>query len=347
MTTPAEHNRIIARAVVMAAIGFVTVYTLYQIRGVLLLIYISGLLAIGFSPAVHWIEQRRRIGTRRFKLPRWFAILVLYLGGLALIGILLSLVVPPFVRQMNQLWTNLPGYLDQLQGALVRIGLIDRRWSWSELLANVQLPGQALGGILGALPGMIGAVGRVVTLLLLPFYLLLEADTLRRGFLRLLAPQNRERAGRIMENVTLKVGAWLGGQLLLSFVIGTTAAIGLWILGVPYFYVLGLVAGVGELIPVIGPILATIPAVLVGLTVSPQVGLLVLIYFAVQQLVENNVLVPRIMEKQVGVSAVTILVALMIGSQLQGFVGAILAVPTAAIVQVLIQEFLDREDSGG
>jgi predicted PurR-regulated permease PerM len=84
--------------------------------------------------------------------------------------------------------------------------------------------------------------------------------------------------------------------------------------------------------------------VLVGLTVSPQVGLLVLIYFAVQQLVENNVLVPRIMEKQVGVSAVTILVALMIGSQLQGFAGAILAVPTAAIVQLLIQEYLDRED---
>jgi predicted PurR-regulated permease PerM len=347
MTSPAEHNRIIARAVVMAVVGFAAVYTLYQIRTVLLMVYISGLLAIGFSPAVHWIEQRRRIGTRRFKLPRWFAILVLYAGGLTLVAIVMSFVIPPFMRQMNQLWENLPGYLDRLQGALVRVGLIQRQWSWGELLANVQVPGSALGGILGALPGVIGAFGRIVTLLLLPFYLLLEADALRRGFLRFVSPENRPRASRIMENVTLKVGAWLGGQLVLSFVIGTTAAIGLWILGVPYFYVLGLIAGLGELIPVIGPILATIPAVLVGLTVSPQTGLLVLIYFAVQQLIENNVLVPRIMEKQVGVSAVTILIALMIGSQLQGFVGAILAVPTAAIVQVLIQEYLDREDADG
>jgi predicted PurR-regulated permease PerM len=339
----AEHNRIIARAVVMAVLGFLAVYTLYQIRGVLLMIYISGLLAIGFSPAVHWIEQRRRIGTRRFKPPRWLAILVLYLGGLAIVALVLMLVIPPFVRQLNQLWADLPGHLDRLQGGLVRIGLIERRWSWSELLANVPAP--TVGGVLGALPGVIGAVGRFVTLFLLPFYLLLEADTLRRGFLRLVASETRPRASRIMENVTLKVGAWLGGQLLLSFVIGTTAAIGLWILGVPYFYVLGLIAGIGELIPVIGPLLAAVPAVLMGLTVSPQTALLVAIYFGVQQLVENNVLVPRIMERQVGVSAVTILVALLIGGQLQGFIGAILAVPTAAIVQLLIQEYLDRDDA--
>lgn len=340
-----EHNRIITRAVVTTLAGLIAVYTLYQLRSILLMIYISSLLAIGFSPAVHWIEQRRRIGTRRFQPPRWVAILVLYVGGLAMIALVLALVVPPLVGQVNQLWQNLPAYLDRLQDAVVRTGVVDRRWSWSDLLKNVEFPGVAIGGLLGALPGVVGAFGRVVTMLLLPFYLLLEAATLRRTFLRFVKPESRPRVGRVMENVTLKVGAWLGGQLLLSFVIGTTAAIGLWILGVPYFYVLGLIAGVGELIPVIGPILAAVPAILMGLTVSPQTALLVAVYFIVQQAVENNVLVPRIMERQVGVSAVTILVSLLIGSQLLGFVGAILAVPTAAIVQVLIEEQFGREDA--
>jgi predicted PurR-regulated permease PerM len=231
-----------------------------------------------------------------------------------------------------------------MQSALVAAGIIERRWEWSSLLDNAQLP--TVGGVLGALQGVIGVFGRLVTVLLLPFYMLLEAETLKRTFLGFFPREKRLRVHRVIDDVTVKVGAWLGGQLLLAFVIGTTAAIGLWILGVPYFYVLGLIAGLGEMIPVIGPLLAAIPAILVGLTVSPQTALLVAVYFAIQQLVENNVLVPRVMQKQVGVSAVTILIALLIGSQLLGFVGAILAVPTAAIVQVLLQEFGEREATG-
>ena len=105
-------------------------------------------------------------------------------------------------------------------------------------------------------------------------------------------------------NMTSKVSAWLGGQILLSFVIGVTAAIGLYLIGVPYFYVLALICAFGELIPVVGPILAAVPAVIVALTISPQKAVIVVVYFAAQQFIENNFLVPRIMERQVGVSAV-------------------------------------------
>jgi predicted PurR-regulated permease PerM len=98
------------------------------------------------------------------------------------------------------------------------------------------------------------------------------------------------------------------------------------------------------MIPVVGPILAAIPAILVGLTVSPQTGMVVAAYFALQQFIENNFLVPRIMERQVGVSAITVVVALLIGTELLGFVGALLAVPTAAIAQVLFQEFMKKDD---
>ena len=145
-------------------------------------------------------------------------------------------------------------------------------------------------------------------------------------------------------DITIKVSAWLGGQLLLGAIIGTTSAIGLWLLGIPFFYVLALISGVGELIPVVGPVLSAIPAVLIAATVSLKKVLLVIIFFIVQQQFENHVLVPKVMQRQVGVSPVTVIVALLIGGKLLGIVGAILAVPTAAILQVVITEVLESRD---
>jgi predicted PurR-regulated permease PerM len=157
-------------------------------------------------------------------------------------------------------------------------------------------------------------------------------------------PDSRARVSRIAKHVTEKVGAWLAGQFLLAAVIGSTATLAYWLIGLPYFYVLGLVAAVGELIPVVGPILAAIPAILIGATVSAQTAFITAGFCWAQQFTENNLLVPRIMGRQVGVSPVTIMVALLIGSSLLGFVGAILAVPSAAIVQVLVQEFMTHDE---
>jgi predicted PurR-regulated permease PerM len=144
--------------------------------------------------------------------------------------------------------------------------------------------------------------------------------------------------------VTTKVSAWLGGQLFLGLIIGASSAIGLWALGVPFFYVLALISAIGELIPVVGPILSAIPALAVAATVSPQMVLFVLIFFVVQQQLENHILVPRIMSRQVGVSPVTVIIALLIGGSLAGIVGALLAVPTAAILQVVASEVLREDD---
>jgi predicted PurR-regulated permease PerM len=147
-----------------------------------------------------------------------------------------------------------------------------------------------------------------------------------------------------MREVTVKVSAWLGGQLLLAAVIGTTTAIGLWALGVPFFYVLALLSAVGEMIPVVGPILSAIPAIAVASTVSLKTVIFVVIFFFLQQQLENHILVPKIMSRQVGVSAVTVIVALLVGGSLLGIVGAILAVPIAAILQVIAGELMSEED---
>ena len=149
----------------------------------------------------------------------------------------------------------------------------------------------------------------------------------------------------VSRDISVKVSAWLGGQLLLGAIIGTTATIGLWLLGVPYFFVLGLIAGIGELIPMVGPILSAIPALIVALTVSPGMALVVGVFFLAQQQFENHLLVPKLMERQVGVSAVTVIIALLIGGSLLGIVGALLAVPTAAVLQVIFDELTSDDDA--
>jgi predicted PurR-regulated permease PerM len=337
-----EQNRVIARAVTISIVGLVALYGLYLVRDVLLVLYTSALLAMGLSPAVRRIERRRFVAAR-FQVPRWLAILLLYFGFLLVVAGVMAMVVPPLVAQIGELVRNLPGYVDAIQTALAARGLTTDRLSWGNVFENLQAPGMALTGLFGAVQSAIGALGKTVTVLVLPFYLLLESSSLRSGLLRFFKASNRHRADSIIQSVTIKVGAWLGGQLLLGAVIGASATIGFWLIGVPYFYVLGLVAAFGELIPVIGPILAAVPAILLGWTVSPQTALLTAGYCWAQQFVENNVLVPRIMERQVGVSPVAIIVALLIGSTLLGLPGAVLAVPSAAIVQVLIQEHFEHQ----
>jgi predicted PurR-regulated permease PerM len=202
----------------------------------------------------------------------------------------------------------------------------------------------AFGTIFNTVRNVAGGIFGVITILLLTFYMLVESREIFSFFVRLFPRRQRARVAGVSNTVTQKVSAWLGGQLLLSSIIGVTSAIGLWAMGVPYFYVLALISAVGEMIPMVGPILAAIPAILVAATVSPSLAIGVAVFFIVQQQVENTILVPKIMGRQVGLSAVSVIVALGIGSQLLGVVGAILSVPTAAIVQVLFDELVARDE---
>ena len=343
--TDAERNRVIARAVTMSLTGIVLLVIAYQVRDVLLMLYVSSLLALGLSPIVRRIEHSRFMLHRK-RVPRWLAILMIYVAFLLFVAGVLLLTLPPLIEQVRELASDMPTYMNRLLKWLGERGLVKRQITWTALLPQLQQPGVILTNVFGALQGAIGVLGALITVLILPFYLLLESASIHSFFLRLVRSENRARANRIASAATVKVGAWLGGQLLLSAVIGTTATVGFWIIGVPYFYVLGLVCAIGEAIPVVGPILSAVPAILLGWTVSPQTALIVAVYCWAQQFVENNVLVPRIMERQVGISPVTIIVALLIGSTLLGLVGAILAVPTAAIVQVIVHELVVRDDEG-
>jgi predicted PurR-regulated permease PerM len=183
-------------------------------------------------------------------------------------------------------------------------------------------------------------------MLVLAFYLLVDSNGLMLEFVRLFPKETRARVEGACRRVTNKVSAWLGGQLLLGGIIGGTAALGLFLMGVPFFYVLALIAGLGEMIPIVGPILSAVPAIAVALSVKPTLALAVIAFFFAQQQLENHILVPRIMQRQVGISAVFVIIALLIGGSLLGVIGAILAVPTAAILQVVFEELMNDNTAG-
>ena len=297
-----DPRALIRYALVGLALTVALFWMVYLVRGPLLLIYVSALLAIGLAPLVAVVERQRLIPRRR--LPRWAAILIIYLLFIVALVAFGRLVIVPLVTQARELWAALPQMLQEAQQWLIERGLLTRELSLREAVAQAPVDGfDAVDTIIAAVWGFIGGVFGLVTILILAFYLLVDAEKLVRAFVRLFPRAERPRVEHACRRVSGKVSAWLGGQLLLAAVIGSSAALGLYLLGVPYFYVLALIAGVGEMIPIVGPLLAALPAVAVAFTVSPAMAIGVAAFFFVQQQVENHVLVPKVMERQVGISA--------------------------------------------
>lgn len=331
-----DPRALIRYAIAAAALTVVLLWTAYLVRGALLLIYVSALFAIGIAPLATVLERQRLI---RSRMPRWAVILIMYLLALIAIVGLGRLVVPPLVTQARELWTTLPQIVQQGQQWLIDRGLLARELSLRDAVAQSPVGGSdAVGTLVAAVWGFVGGVFGLVTILILAFYFLLDAERLVRAFVLLFPRPEQTRVEHACRRASGKVSAWLGGQLLLGAVIGTTAAVGLFLLGIPYFYVLALIAGIGEMIPIVGPLLAAVPAIAVALAVSPAAAAGVAVFFFLQQQFENHVLVPKVMERQVGVSAAGVIAALLVGGTLLGVVGAVLAVPTVAILQVVFAE---------
>ncbi len=342
-----RHNpyALIRYAIVMTALAVIVVWCGFIVRDALLIVYVSIVLAIGFSPIVRMIERQKVLPIAK-RLPRWLAILILYVAIVGSLALVIVLVFPQLVRQASALWAKLPDMFDRVQEFLISKGWLKEHLTMREAVERAPGGGgDAVGRLAGAVANVAGGLFGVVTTLILTFYMLVDSWALRTSWLRLFPKHQRARVDAASREVMVKVSAWLGGQLLLAGAIGSTSAVGLWALGIPFFYVLALLSAVGEMIPIIGPILSAIPAIAVASTVGFKKVLAVIVFFVLQQQLENHILVPKIMSRQVGVSPVTVIVSLLIGGSLLGIVGAILAVPTAAILQVIATEMMGDEDA--
>jgi predicted PurR-regulated permease PerM len=343
VTDDAYSPRRLVRNIAIVCVAIVIVWALYLAREALLLVYISGLLAIGLAPLVGLIERQKLlpIGSRRF--PRWLAILSLYLVVISIVTGIGLMVVPPLVRQAADLWVRRAVMLDNVQTFLKDHGLITHPLTWGEAISqSPATPVDAVATVISTVSGVIGGLIGLVMILILTFYLLVESGTISETFVALFPEADRPRVGDASRQISRKVSAWLGGHLMLAGVMGGLSAIGLFLMGVPYFYVVALIAAAGEMVPILGPLIAGLSAVAVAATVSYKLAIAALVYFLVLHQLEANILVPKIMERQVGLSPVAVIIALMIGGELHGIPGAILAVPTTAILKVIVEELTHR-----
>jgi predicted PurR-regulated permease PerM len=332
-------RRMLRTVFTVAAVG-VGLVALYVIRDVLMLIYISALVAMGFAPLVRFIEHPKP-GEHRRAIRRVFAILSIYLALVAVIVLLGLMVVPPLIDQTEMLWMRTPEYFSRFQHFLIAHHLSTHSVTIEEAVQSAPAgSGQdAVGTVLLALWSVVGGLFGLITVVILSFYLLIEAESIFRFVIRFVPEASRPRVASASREAVAKVSAWLRAQLVLAGVMGLFSAAGLALLGVPYFYVVALIAAVCETIPIVGPVIGGVSAVAIALTVSPKLAVPVGIYFLVLHQLEANILVPKIMERRVGVSPVAVMVALLVGGALWGLMGAILAIPTTALLSVVVEEF--------
>jgi len=345
MISDRDFTRRMLQTVLTVAVVMIVLFALWAAREAILLIYISALIAMGFSPLVREIE-RPNAKSRRWRIPRGLAIFVIYLAIVSAFVIVGLMVIPPLVAQATALWDKLPAEFNRLQTFLVRRKLMTRTITLAEAVQSAPTGSStnAVETLFVAVSSVIGGVFGVITVLILSFYLLIEANSMFEYLVRFVPLGRRADVATAARDAVRKVSAWLRAQFLLAAVMGLFTAVGCGAMGVPYFYVVALVAALGETIPIVGPVIGGITAVGVASTVSAKLAFGVGVFFLVLHQLEANVLVPKVMERRVGVSPVAVIVALLIGGALWGVVGAILAIPTAAILSVIVEDLATSSD---
>jgi predicted PurR-regulated permease PerM len=343
---PGRSELIISTVIVaLTVLGLAVVARLFWLAAeIFLLILIAAILATGLSPLVERLHARQWT-PRRVTISRGLSIALVHLGLLFVLYVIGNLFVVPIVAETAEFVQKAPALYEQF---LEMLRVWQQRYAWVPDLGALidRLPQEAgrltqyVGAATGVAFRVFGGIVSAVTVLILSVYMLFEGPVMRRGFLELFAQRHRRRAEAVLDGIALKFGGWLRGQLFLGLIIGVAVGIGTWILGLPYPFLLGLAAGVTELIPIVGPVLGAIPAVLVAVFGPWWKVPAVIALFTVVQQAENHLLVPRVMKMSVGLSPLLTIIAIMIGAKLMGILGALLAVPVAAALQVIVGEVL-------
>ncbi|HBY92724.1 MAG: AI-2E family transporter [Ardenticatenaceae bacterium] len=318
----------------------VAVYLLYRLSETIIVLFAAIIFASAIRPFVDVLERRG--------LNRGLAILTIYIFIIGAVAGLLVVAVPPLIGLGMELFSN-GKFLEM--GRRFALQLASFGWDRFHLPIAFTLPAkfQALIGEAGdtasrqAWPLALGtgvAVTQIFLALVMAFYWLTARPLILDLLLRMSPVRHRERLELIWTDIEETLGAFVRGQVILVLAIGAAAFAGLLILRVPYPLALAVVAGLTEAIPMIGPFLGAIPAVLVGFMVSPTTGLLVAGWYLLIQELEGHVLVPKVMEKSVGLNPLVVIIALIAGGTLNGIVGALLAIPVAGALQVVARHLL-------
>ncbi|CAN5180381.1 AI-2E family transporter [soil metagenome] len=319
---PRFYSFLLKNQVIFALILLVGGYFIYSIRGILVLLFLSYIIMAALLPAVHLLL--------RFKFPRVLAVLIPFIVTLCFLLLMIFPLIPFFFQQIESLFVNFPLYIGQ---TLRSVGIsLDVRQIQGYISPNVSDIGRNAFAVSSK---VFGGLISTLTILIVSFYLLLSHDKFQRSISKLFHRDLRESVVVTMNQIDDKLGAWMRGQLVLCLSIGVLTWIALSLLNLPYALPLALIAAIFEALPTIGPILAAVPALIVAFTLSPNLAIFVAIIYFIIQTLENNVLVPKIMQHAVGLNPVIVIVGIMIGGSLMGIPGALLSIPFISFLTVL------------
>jgi predicted PurR-regulated permease PerM len=326
------------------AVGVLAAYVGYRAAvhafSVLILLLVAVFLAIGLNPAVNRLQ---RIGLRR-----GFAVLIVVLAALGVFAGVLFIVIPPVVTQVVALTEAVPQYVTDLQKSQPMRDLNDRFDLLDRLrqAASAQNLTNAVGGVLGGVGLVAGVVFNVLTVSILTIFLLAGFERVKAGAYRLAPASHRDDVRRLGDEILARMGGYLTGAVTIAGLAGLSAAVFLSIAGVPYPFALAVAVAFLGLIPQVGATIGASIAIVVAFFVSIPVGIASLAFFIAYQQFENYVIYPRVMRRAVNVTDLAAIVSVLIGAALLGVVGALIAVPVCAAVQILVRELvLPRQDA--
>lgn len=318
-------------------------YALFYFSDLLLTLLVALVIASTMDPIAKALEK--------YKVPRIVTISGLFIVFFISLTVLVYLVAPKLADDIVKVVNAMPAILDDINIFGRNVGLQDLSSYFSDLSKNIS-QGQILtvlkdsivgaGSVAKTTGAIIGNVANIIITLVLAFYLAVQENGINR-FLKLITPKNYEKYMiSLWSRSEAKIGSWAKGQIFVGLIIGLIVFIVLTILGVPYAALFGFLSFVGELIPMVGLLLSSIPAIIVAYFMSGlSFGLMVAIIFFVISQFESYILYPKIMNKVVGVPGIITLIAFIIGAKLAGFLGVVLAVPFAAIVMEIVDDILN------
>lgn len=338
--------RVAWATLVLAAVGL-SFWLLYRFHQVIFILFVAIVIGTILRPVVVWLHRR---GT-----PQKAGVILVYLLLLALLIGFVLLLFPLIAEQTTTIMAAVPGYSQSLRGWMLGHPNQLIESLGTRLPTTLSLPdpvaqtGQEILDSAGQVFGYVGVAAQAlltaVAILLLAFYWTLDGPRIIRSLLLLVPMGQREGLSELVSAMEMKVSAYITGQGILMLVVGGMALAAYWLIGLPYVLVLAFVAGIMEAVPLIGPLLGAIPAVMVALTLGPDKVIWVIVATVVIQQLENSVLVPRIMRQAVGVNPFVTLLALFAFSSLLGLAGALMAIPLAAMIQILLNRFVFRGEA--
>ena len=312
------------------------VWFLYELRDIIMILLFAIIIASGVTPFANWLDKKR--------FPRLLGVALLYLSVFVLIAFVISLMVPFISAQINQLIQDLPNFINKVSDSLDKVQdsrYVDLFSEAQNLLDSASGYLQAFSGsVFGFIVNIFGGLVSFAAIIIISFYL----SVMRNGvesFIRSVVPREYEGiVTRVWRRAETKVGKWLQGQMLLALIVGLAVYIVMSLMGIKFALLLGFLAMVLELVPHVGPVLAAIPAVVLGFSTSTTLGIWVIVAWILIQQIENHILVPLILGKSVGLHPVIVIVSLLIGAKLAGILGMVLAVPVAAVVVEILEELM-------